>query len=261
MTFRRWAIFTLAVVGLIVLLLIAADLVGIRRLVPLTDHYDWMSFLGALIGGVVGGLFTFGGVYLTLQQQRLSDQQMRDADALKTRLSIMPLFEYAVSYDPADFDNSEGQLANEPGMPIYTLDGGKMDDPDSLKFLHDIVVRNAGLGHALLTNVTLNFLDGSHKFIKSESYEFVNFLVKKDSRRDLRHYIYAPRNSPRFAEDPRQYVYAIDVLIEYEDLLGNKYEQKLQSSISKGLYVDEDPATGGMPFASFHQAEPPTHRS
>ncbi len=257
MNFRRWASTTMAVLGLIVFALVVIDLLGGRRFVPLTDHYDWLSFLGALLGGIVGGLFTFGGVYLTLQQQRETDRLQRDADAVKTRLSIMPLFEYAVSYDPKDFDNTDGQLVNET-MPIYLLDGGRQGDADSFEFLYDIVIRNVGLGHALLTNVTLNFRDRSHHFIESQKYGFENFLVKRDSRRDLRHFLYAPRNSPRFADDPSQYGYAIEVLIQYEDLLGNKYRQKLLTSIAKGLYAEEDPATGGMPFASFHHAEPPT---
>ena len=45
----------------------------------------------------------------------------------------------------------------------------------------------------------------------------------------------------------RQYGYVIEVLIEYEDLLGNKYGPKLLTSITKSLYSGEDPLSGGPP--------------
>jgi len=255
--FRPWVGITLAVIVVLLVALITLDLLGIRQFIPLSDHYDWLAFLGALVGGTLGGLFTFGGVYLTLRQQRESDRLQLDAEELKNRLSIMPLFEYAISYDKADFDNSAGQLANEPPMPIYKLDGGEPGDPDSFEFLYDIVIRNVGLGHALLTKVTLRFLDNSNQLIETQSYGFVNFLVKKDSRRDLRHFIYAPRNTPRFP-NPRQYAYAIEVLVEYKDLLGDMYQQKVLTGIAKSLYAEEGPSTGGIPFASFSHADPPT---
>jgi hypothetical protein len=263
--FRSWAGIVLLAIAVMLLALVAMDILGVRQVLPLTIHYDWLAFLGALVGGIVGGLFTFGGVYFTLRHQRETDQErreserlQREADERRTRLSIMPLFEYAVSYDKADFDNSAGQLADEPGMPVYTLDGGVPGDPGSFEFLYDIVVRNVGLGHGLLTNVTLNFLDNHHEFIQSENYGFVNYLVKKDSRRDLRHFIHTPRNSPRFS-DPRQQVYAIEVVLQFEDLLGNRYEQRLMTSISKALYASEDPSTGGKPVAHFSHADPPIY--
>jgi len=247
----------LAIVGLIVVALVALDLVGIRRLVPLSEGYDWLAFLGALLGGIVGGLFTFGGVSLTLRQQRESDRQLREAEDTKNRLALMPLFEYKVSYDPADFDNSSGQLAGEPGIPIFSIDGGQYGDPDSLEFLFDIVVYNIGLGHALVTNLWFTISDNFDNTVFTHQGGYTSFLIKRNSRRDMRHYIYAPRIHPRFAGDPRQHVYNVEIIVGYEDLLGNKYEQKLHMAIAKSLYADEDPATGGSPTSSFHYADPP----
>ncbi len=163
----------------------------------------------------------------------------------------MPLFEYAVSYDKADFDNSAGQLANEPGMPVYTLDEGKRGDPQSFESLYDIVVRNVGLGHGLITHVTLNFMDNRRQFIKSENYGFVNSLVRKDARHDLRHSSHTPRNSERFSDPRQRRSTRSEVVLKYQDLLGGAYEQKSLTSISKALYADEDPKTGGKPVAHF----------
>ena len=41
----------------------------------------------------------------------------------------------------------------------------------------------------LPTHMTLNFHDNSHALIESQSYDFVDFLVKQGARGDLRHYI------------------------------------------------------------------------
>ena len=258
-------------VGLTVVLtatLIFLDLLDIRDFVPLSEHYDWLAFVGAVLGGGIGGLITFGGVYLTLRQQRESDRarndadelrnsQRRDAEDLRNRLSIMPLFEYSMSYDPADFDNSAGQLAGEPGMPILELDGARQNDSNALKFLYDLIIRNVGLGHGLITDFHLDIRDNQSSVVKDDRGGFVNFLVKTDSRRDIRYHFYSPRIPERFKADPTQVVYSIVVTIRYHDLLENEYEQILRTSIAKGLFPGEDPATGGKPYSSFHYADPP----
>lgn len=264
-----WLGVTLGLVLVLSIILVVLDLVNVRRVVPLSDHYDWLAFVGAVLGGVVGGLLTFGGVYLTLRQQRQSDlaraeaDQVRDrqqmqAEDLRNRLSIMPIFEYSLSYDPSDFDNSAGQLANEPGMPNYALDGAKAGDSSALEFLYDLKVQNVGLGHGIVTTVRLDIRDNHDLPVETNENGFTNFLVKANSRRDIRYYFYAPRNPSRFDADPRQFVYSIVVTLTYRDLLDNEYQQVLRTSIAKGLLPNEDPTTGGQPYSSFQFAEPPT---
>ena len=124
-----WLILAGALTLILTIALVILDLVDARNFVPLSDSYDWLAFVGAVLGGTIGGLITFGGVYLTLRQQRESDRardladanrdrQRQEAEDLGNRLSIMPLLEYSVSDNPADFDNSTGQLANEPAVPF-----------------------------------------------------------------------------------------------------------------------------------------------
>jgi len=178
--------------------LVGLDLGGVRDWLPLTQHYDWLAFIGAILGGMIGGFITFGGVYLTLRQQREADELRRaaekdanlrhaEAEHLRHRLSFMPLFEYRVSYDPADFDNSSGQLASEPGWPLYELDGAHHDDPDAIRFFYDLVITNVGLGHAFLTDVIFDVRDNQDKPVQTFQGGFVSFLVKAGSRRDARY--------------------------------------------------------------------------
>jgi len=256
---RTWLNWILGGLLAVILSLILLDLLGIRRFAPLTSDYDWLAFIGAVLGGILGGLVTFGGVYLTLQHARESEAQRQAAEDLRNRLSILPLFEYSVSYDPKDFDNSAGQLAEEPGIPIYSIDGATWDSADAMRFAHDLIVRNVGLGHALLRTVTVEVRDNRGDAIQSERMGFTNFLIKSASARHLRTYFVGPRNNPRF-EDPRQHGYQLRLTLHYDDLLDNGYLQVVHSSIAKGLYADEDPMTGGQPFSSLSHAEPPARR-
>lgn len=265
-----WLALAVAATTAISLVLVGLDLAGIRDWLPLTPHYDWLAFIGAILGGTIGGFITFGGVYLTLRQQRESDEMRRaaekgaiqrhaEAEHLSNRLSFMPLFEYRISYDPTDFDNSSGQLASEPGWPLYELDGAHHDDPDAIEFFYDLVITNVGLGHAFLTDVTLDVRDNQDNPVQTFQSGFVNFLVKAGSRRDARYVFYAPQVAPPRFADPRQYVYGILVTLKYRDLLGNEYQQVLRTSIAKGLYPGEDETAGGLPHSSFHFAEPPAY--
>ena len=57
-------------------LLIAADLFNITQYIPLTQNYDWLAFIGAIIGGIA----TFSGVYFTLDYQKKSDEEKKRND-------------------------------------------------------------------------------------------------------------------------------------------------------------------------------------
>ena len=68
-------------------LLIAADLLNITQYIPLTKSYDWLAFIGAIIGGIA----TFVGVYFTLDYQKKSDEE-------KKRNDNAPIIKIDISY-------------------------------------------------------------------------------------------------------------------------------------------------------------------
>lgn len=254
---RVWVMTIIAGLLLLIATLVVLDLIDIRRYVRLSANYDWLAFIGAIVGGVVGGLVTFGGVLLTLRSAQSAERSRQAAETLRNRLSILPLFEVSVSYDPKHFDNSTGQLAEEPGAPVFSIDGASSSDPGVLNFRHALLVSNVGLGHALLTAVEYTVRDGEEVLVEQHT-GFVNFLVKNGSSRTIRAYFVAPRDNPRF-RDPRQNAYNVVVTLRYQDLIANTYHQLVRTVIYNGLSADEDPRTGGTPVSSLSYAEPAVH--
>ena len=72
----------LVIVGIIIIsiILVAVDLWNVTEYIPLSHDYDWLAFIGA----VLGGMLTLIGVILTLKYQKAMD-------AKKVRLSV-PIF-------------------------------------------------------------------------------------------------------------------------------------------------------------------------
>lgn len=251
----RWFAFIIGTLAALTSILVILDIVGVRRLIPLSSSYDWLAFAGAILGGVIGGLVTLVGVYLTLQHASESERSRQGSEDLRNRLSVMPVLQFRVSYDPKVFDNSEGQLAEEPGIPVFTIDGGAAGSESSFEFPHDLIVSNVGSGHARIDYLDITVGDNRGTAIQAFRFGLPNYLVQTGGERHVRMYFLAPRNNPRFG-DPRQNVYAVVIEIGFEDVIGNSYKQLVHTSFAKGLSAEEDPLTGGQPYSSFGYAEP-----
>lgn len=217
----------------IILFFILLDLFGIRKIIPLTINYDWLSFTGALLGSMIGGLITYLGVFLTLKYQE-------NADSEKNRLSIIPILEYKLSYDKADFDNSQGQLAGEVISHI-NIENAKYDDKKSFEWHFDLKVSNIGLGHAQITNVKFIIGDNQKNFIQEENLGYSYKLVKMNDTQDLRFLFYAPKSRFKYNHiNGKEFIYTIDIINYYQDLLGNKYQQKVYCCITQStLKIDK----------------------
>lgn len=217
----------------IVLFFVLLDLFDIRKIIPLTTSYDWLGFMGAFLGSMIGGLITYLGVYLTLKYQENADNE-------KNRLSIIPILEYKLSYDKSDFDNSQGQLAGEVISHI-NIENAKCDDKKSLEWHFDLKVSNIGLGHAQITNVKFIIGDNQKNFIQEENLGYSYKLVKMNDTQDLRFLFYAPKSRFKYNHiSGKEFIYTIDIIIYYQDLLGNKYQQKVYCCITQStLKIDK----------------------
>lgn len=129
----------------VIVLLLVLDICDITRFIPLSKNYDWLSFGGAIIGGVL----TFIGVYITIKNQNREEKE-------RIRLSAMPLLEYKVSYDKKDFDNSEGQISGEIISHI-NLEGASYNDSKSLEWNFNLIISNIGAGHSIVKRIDLVF--------------------------------------------------------------------------------------------------------
>lgn len=88
-------------------LLVAADLINITQYIPLTQNYDWLAFIGAIIGGIA----TFAGVYFTLDYQKKSDEE-------KKRNDNAPIIKIDVSYKT--LEEHHGGIFTLNGSEVYT---------------------------------------------------------------------------------------------------------------------------------------------
>ena len=129
-----------AIMGLTMVL----DFTNITQYFPFSHNYDWISFGGSFLGGIIGGLATFGGVYFSLKSQK-------EADDEKNRQAVIPVMEYKISYDKADFDNSSGQLNGEV-IPHINVEGATYDG-ESEKWYFNLIAENIGLGSAQILSV------------------------------------------------------------------------------------------------------------
>ena len=60
----------------VILLILLLDLCNITHYIPFSRNYDWISFIGSFLGGVIGGLATFIGVYFTIKSQKQADDEI-----------------------------------------------------------------------------------------------------------------------------------------------------------------------------------------
>ncbi len=239
---RKYIVWTIVLVILLTALLIVADVFNITKYIPLSSNYDWLSYIGALIGGLIGAFVTIGGIYITIKHERKLDQE-------KSRIENMPLFEYKIRYNSEDFDNSQGQLAGEIISHI-NLEGASYDGENVIEWHYNLLISNIGLGHGLLESVHIDFGNEQHQFIQDYEEGYTYKLVKLNEQQSIKFLIYAP--AERFKTP--DFLYSVKIKIKYCDLLGNHYSQVLHSSISYSLMQSED-FDSGIPSADLHYYE------
>ena len=214
--------------------------------------------LVALVGAVIGGGMTLLGAILTLRYQRQADlrrsTEAQRIEAERNRIAAMPLFEYELSSDDADFDNSRGQLATEPAMAHINIRDAHFDDPGVMEWKYDLIVRNIGLGHAFVETIQFHVRTNTTDLGQVHDGGYVDMLVKVGCRRDLRFYFYAPELTD--FTDPSDWGYMVDVTIGYTDLLGNKYSQLVHTSVSRALLSDSTNSAGWPTVQMFHPERP-----
>ncbi|MBT2680000.1 hypothetical protein J7E38_13380 [Bacillus sp. ISL-35] len=205
---------------LIPLLFVVLDIVNITNHISLTREYDWLGFYGGFLGSTLGGIATFLGVYLTLQHQKKVEDE-------KNRLSVIPILEYKISYNKTDFDNSNGQLAGEVWSHI-NIGEATYEDKDSLEWYFNLIISNIGLGHAQITGINFKFVasEDHNVVIQEQQIGFSYILVKKEHDKSFKAMIYAP------GKDVNELTYGLKIIVQYQDLFGNEYEQLIHAAIA-----------------------------
>ena len=102
---KKIAIAVIAGLASMCILLVAADLFDITRYIPLSKNYDWLGFMGAIVGGGT----TFAALFLTIEHEQKIDRE-------NSRLSNMPILKIEV----------ESKSLEEFSDAIFTLWGNEV---------------------------------------------------------------------------------------------------------------------------------------
>jgi hypothetical protein len=215
----------LAIIWLFIIVLFTSiiflglDIFNITTFIGFTKNYDWLSFFGGLLGGAVGGIATFLGVYFTLKHQKHSDDE-------NNRLLNIPILEFKISYNKEDFDNSSGQLSGEVITHINILHAS-YQDKDCLEWYYNFIISNEGMGHAQLKGIDFIINTSDGVFLQKEQIGYSYKLVKKGTSKSFKFMIYAPSKTNNIENQ-----YSIKLMVHYQDLLGNNYIQRIHTGIA-----------------------------
>lgn len=192
-------------------LLIAADLFNITQYIPLTKNYDWLAFIGAIIGGIA----TFVGVYFTIEYQKRSDEE-------KKRNDNAPIIRIDISY----------KTLEEHHSGVFTLNGSEVYTsgfPKDFKKPYPIIeLRLANAKPAF--NVCIDSCATREHFdvVQTEAYAPAPYRLLSDEC----------VKSMFWIQDAAEYE-SINILgiirISYSDMFGNNYFQDAAFS-----YIEEN---------------------
>lgn len=92
---------------------------------------DWLAFAGSILGGLIGGLFTYFGVRLTLkhEMEKEKKEQILKADAEKPRLEIVKFLNFEETKHNRNINNDCNVLM----LDIKTF----ADDNGRTRFFYD----------------------------------------------------------------------------------------------------------------------------
>lgn len=220
--------------------------IGIDKLIIGNNFYSnvsnesWVSFLGSYCGAIVSSIAAILGIGMTIQYSNEQAKKDREfslkQESENRRLQIAPYLKYEQK---------------------NTLQ--KKHDGDILFFEEEyntyvntsIIIKNVGLGNLVNFNITslkfngedLGYTMSSNSVMEKneEMSILIDFRLKLDKikKEDL---IVNPEGDISKYSVPRKYNKGgnLDLLIEYSDLLENKYQQKVTIRLVIGFEADKD---------------------
>lgn len=155
---------------------------------------DWLSFAGSILGGLIGGLFTYFGVRLTLkhEMEKEKKKQILKADAEKPRLEIVKFLNFEETKHNRNVNNDCNVLmldikkfADDNGRARFFYDEQALKD-ENLQFV-EYELKNTGLTEIadicitgnLPRNLSLIELERKETYITEN---FLNYEVWSNKR-------------------------------------------------------------------------------
>lgn len=155
---------------------------------------DWLAFAGSILGGLIGGLFTYFGVRLTLkhEMEKEKKEQILKADAEKPRLEIVKFLSFEETKNNRNVNNDCNILmldikkfADDNGRARFFYDEQALKD-ENLQFV-EYELKNTGLTEIadicitgnLPRNLSLIELERKETYITEN---FLNYEVWSNKR-------------------------------------------------------------------------------
>lgn len=197
------------------------------------SNSDWVSFLGGYIGAIVGCAISFLGIIWTIKFTR-------EQNRLDRELQIRPYFD--IRYvDKDNFYHTNSWLGY---VEVHTWEGerdGSQSVGDGMLFL-----KNIGSGPATNINfrVSIESISTQYEayFINQNTKVTTNSIMageKAELTTSIRNNNMAPKNEEIIWDEETGFCryditkfkiperFSFSIIIEYSDLLGNRFEQKL----------------------------------
>ena len=206
---KKWIIFSLIILSIILVfgIPLAVDWLIIANDVPSNiSNSDWVSFLGGYIGAIIGGIVSLIGIGVTIrftkQQIALSQGQFSE----QNRLNNQPLLDFEIS-NILDAEDDEAIILNCE----YTLNNKENFQKSVIEF----EIYNIGLGAALDIKYGIE-IDGVLQ--DGVFWCWKNRSLKSGCNMKQKLMIFFPIQEP----------FSPDVMIFYDDILGNHYVKRVK---------------------------------
>ena len=197
----------------ILIFLVGLTIIGAVMFLVCFPRKKWNDedyFMG--IAQMVGGLFTVIGVYFTIKEEekmrKIDDKNADNKIKEQLRLENLPVLKFSC-------DNEEKSC---DGV-VYHVDCETSDD--NYKVQLNIKIKNVGLGSA--QNIWFQKIIGIENDDSKSGIE--NQIIEPKETINYTMYFEFPKNDTEFYK-------RLTILVFYDDLLENKYMQKLDGSLS-----------------------------
>lgn len=83
----------------LIMLAVIFDLTNITKCIPFTHDYDWLGFLGAIVGGLIGAIGTYIGIYFTIRNEREQNRKKEIEDKKRAGYSYVTFTNTPITID------------------------------------------------------------------------------------------------------------------------------------------------------------------
>lgn len=221
--------------GIVPLLIFLADIFNITQYIPLTKEYDWLSFFGSLYASAI----TIFGVFLTLKFQKKSEEEKR-IEENKPEIIIDILKE---EIKKENENSGNGIYPPSYKNRIYLKNVGK-ETAKEIKCIAKIKeLENKDKYNAIKIDIEKEMIitDNSiiFEYIRNSTFKILALQKNESKELELRAiesiiHILAQSiiKEKRVETDMKDLEQSIIIAIEYQDLLGTKYEKNFEIRLS-----------------------------